>query len=123
VPAQLSPGKDSSGIWAGDVSRGEEATDPPADAARGVEEPVHEDAGAVVVWVVGQQPVPLVLLGNKAIVRVAGERQGTCSQEQSRWQRRVDAFLQYTLCRAGQAYNVTLGLPLFIAPHVHLSFC
>ena len=36
--------------------------DAPADAAGGEEEPVHEDAGAVVIWVVGQQAVPLVLL-------------------------------------------------------------
>ena len=34
----------------------------PARAARGEEEPVHEDALAVVVGVVGEQPVPLVLL-------------------------------------------------------------
>ena len=34
----------------------------PADTARGEEEPVHEDAGAVVVGVVGEEPVPLVLL-------------------------------------------------------------
>ena len=34
----------------------------PADTAGGVEEPVHEDAGTVVVRVVGQQAVPLVLL-------------------------------------------------------------
>ena len=35
---------------------------PPAHAAARVEEPVHEDALAVVVGVVGQQAVPLVLL-------------------------------------------------------------
>ena len=35
---------------------------PPADTAGGEEEPVHEDPSAVVVRVVGQQPVPLVLL-------------------------------------------------------------
>ena len=34
----------------------------PADAAGGEEEPVHEDAGAVVVGVIGQHAVPLVLL-------------------------------------------------------------
>ena len=34
----------------------------PTDATGGEEEPVHEDAGAVVIWVVGQQAVPLVLL-------------------------------------------------------------
>ena len=34
----------------------------PADAAGGVEEPVHEYSSTVVVWVVGQQAVPLVLL-------------------------------------------------------------
>ena len=36
--------------------------DAPAGAAGGEEEPVHEDAVAVVVGVVGQQAVPLVLL-------------------------------------------------------------
>ena len=39
----------------------------PADAAGGEEEPVHEDAGTVVVGVVGQQPVPLVLLLTGAV--------------------------------------------------------
>ena len=39
----------------------------PADAAGGEEEPVHEDAGAVVVGVIGQQPVPLVLLLTGAV--------------------------------------------------------
>ena len=34
----------------------------PADTAGGEEEPVHEDAGTVVVRIVGQQSVPLVLL-------------------------------------------------------------
>lgn len=34
----------------------------PADAAGREEEPVHEDALAVVVRVVGEEPVPLVLL-------------------------------------------------------------
>lgn len=41
----------------------------PAHAARGEEEPVHEDALAVVVRVVGQQPVPLVLLLAAAVSR------------------------------------------------------
>ena len=39
----------------------------PAGAAGGEEEPVHEDAGTVVVGVVGQQPVPLVLLLTGAV--------------------------------------------------------
>merc|ERR1712158_293670 len=34
----------------------------PADTAGRVEEPVHEDSRAVVVWIVGKQAVPLVLL-------------------------------------------------------------
>ena len=34
----------------------------PADAAGGEEEPVHEDPGAVVVGVIGQEAVPLVAL-------------------------------------------------------------
>ena len=34
----------------------------PADTAGGVEEPVHEDPGVLVVGVVRQQPVPLELL-------------------------------------------------------------
>ena len=41
----------------------------PARAARGKEEPVHEDALAVVVGVVGEQPVPLVLLLALAVAR------------------------------------------------------
>ena len=39
----------------------------PADAAGGEEEPVHEDPGAVVVGVIGQQPVPLVSLLTGAV--------------------------------------------------------
>ena len=39
----------------------------PAGAAGGEEEPVHEDPGAVVVRVVGQQPVPLVFLLTGAV--------------------------------------------------------
>ena len=39
----------------------------PADAAGGEEEPVHEDAGAVVVGVIGQHAVPLVLLLTRAV--------------------------------------------------------
>jgi len=34
----------------------------PADTAARVEEPVHEDSSAVVVWIVSKQTVPLVLL-------------------------------------------------------------
>ena len=45
----------------------------PADAAGGEEEPVHEDAGAVVVGVVGQKAVPLVLLFAGAVSAVAAE--------------------------------------------------
>ena len=45
----------------------------PARAARGEEEPVHEDAVAVVVGVVGQEPVPLVLL---LALAVAGAAEG-----------------------------------------------
>ena len=36
--------------------------DEPADTAGRVEEPVHEDSSAVVVWIVSKQTVPLVLL-------------------------------------------------------------
>ena len=48
----------------------------PADAAGGEEEPVHEDAGAVVVGVIGQHAVPLVLLLTRAVPGAA-ECQGT----------------------------------------------
>ena len=44
----------------------------PADAAGGEEEPVHEDARAVVVGVVGQKAVPLVLLLAGTVPRTAG---------------------------------------------------
>ena len=40
----------------------ETASYEPADTAGWIEEPVHEDSRAVVVWVVSQQAVPLVLL-------------------------------------------------------------
>ena len=39
----------------------------PAGAAGGEEEPVHEDPGAVVVGVIGQEPVPLVLLLTRTV--------------------------------------------------------
>ena len=39
----------------------------PADTAGGEEEPVHEDAGAVIVGVIGQHAVPLVLLLTRAV--------------------------------------------------------
>ena len=39
----------------------------PADAAGGEQEPVHEDPGAVIVRVVGQQSVPLVPLLARAV--------------------------------------------------------
>ena len=39
----------------------------PADAAGGKQEPVHKDPGAVIVWVVGQQSVPLVSLLARAV--------------------------------------------------------
>merc|ERR1712088_1116507 len=39
----------------------------PADTAGRVEEPVHEDSRAVVVWIVGKQAVPLVLLFIRAV--------------------------------------------------------
>ena len=39
----------------------------PADAAGGEEEPVHEDPGAVVVGVIGQEAVPLVALLARAV--------------------------------------------------------
>ena len=50
----------------------------PADAAGGEEEPVHEDAGAVVVGVIGQHAVPLVLLLTRAVPGAA-ECQGTAT--------------------------------------------
>merc|ERR1719481_2168710 len=46
----------------------------PADAAGGEEEPVHEDARAVVVGVVGEQPVPLVFLLTAAVAGTASSR-------------------------------------------------
>ena len=39
----------------------------PAGAAGGEEEPVHEDPGAVVVGVIGQEAVPLVALLARAV--------------------------------------------------------
>jgi len=39
----------------------------PADTAGGIEEPVHEDSRAVVVWIISKQTVPLVLLLTRAI--------------------------------------------------------
>ena len=47
----------------------------PADAAGGEEEPVHEDAGAVVVRVVGQQTVPLKY---KSIISIYSSLSVTC---------------------------------------------
>ena len=47
-------------------------SNPPADTAGGEEEPVHEDPSAVVVRVVGQQPVPLVLLLAGTVSATAG---------------------------------------------------
>ena len=44
----------------------------PADAAGGEEEPVHEDPGAVVVGVIGQEPVPLVLLLTRTVTPTPG---------------------------------------------------
>ena len=44
----------------------------PADAAGGEEEPVHEDTSAVIVGVIGQQPVPLVSLLTGAVPGAAG---------------------------------------------------
>ena len=41
--------------------------DRPADATGGEQEPVHEDTSAVIVRVIGQQPVPLVLLLTGAV--------------------------------------------------------
>ena len=48
----------------------------PADATGGEEEPVHEDATAVVVGVVGQESVPLVFLFTCTI---SGTSEGQCS--------------------------------------------
>lgn len=42
-----------------------------ADAARREQEPIHEDALAVVVGIVGEQPVPLVLLLAAAVAAAA----------------------------------------------------
>ena len=53
----------------------------PADAAGGEEEPVHEDAGTVVVGVVGQHAVPLVLLLT-GTVPGAAEGQGAATSSQ-----------------------------------------
>ena len=41
--------------------------DRPADATGGEQKPVHEDTSAVIVRVIGQQPVPLVLLLTGAV--------------------------------------------------------
>lgn len=43
----------------------------PADAARGEQEPIHEDALAVIIRIVGQQPVPFVLLFTATIASAA----------------------------------------------------
>ena len=51
----------------------------PADAAGGEEEPVHEDPGAVVVGVIGQEPVPLVLLLARTVPRTP-QRQRAAGQ-------------------------------------------
>ena len=53
----------------------------PAHAAGGKEEPVHEDAGAVVVGVIGQHAVPLVLLFT-GTVPGAAEGQGAATSSQ-----------------------------------------
>ena len=53
----------------------------PAHAAGGKEEPVHEDAGAVVVGVIGQHAVPLVLLFTGAVPGAA-EGQGAATSSQ-----------------------------------------
>ena len=45
-----------------DCYRSSDLAELPADTAGGEEEPVHEDPGAVVVGVEGEEPVPLVLL-------------------------------------------------------------
>ena len=50
----------------------------PADAAGGEEEPVHEDAGTVIVGVIGQHAMPLVLLLAGAVSRAA-EGQGAAT--------------------------------------------
>ena len=44
----------------------------PTHAARREQEPVHEDTLAVVVGVVGEQPVPLVLLLAATVAHAAG---------------------------------------------------
>ena len=49
----------------------------PADAAGGEEEPVHEDPGAVVVGVIGQEPVPLVLLLTRTVPRTPQRQRAT----------------------------------------------
>ena len=54
----------------------------PADAAGGEEEPVHEDAGAVVVGVIGQHAVPLVLLLT-GTVSGAAEGQGAAKSSEN----------------------------------------
>ena len=54
----------------------------PADTAGGEEEPVHEDAGAVIVGVIGQHAVPLVLLLTGAVPGAA-ECQGTARSSDS----------------------------------------
>ena len=72
----------------------------PADAAGGVEEPVHEYSSTVVVWVVGQQTVPLVLLEG-GVRGAGGDGEGgqvrlgfTCSQAQSLEHLPVEEFLK-----------------------------
>ena len=49
----------------------------PASTAGGEEEPVHEDAVAVVVGVVGEEAVPLVLLLARAVAGAAQGAPGT----------------------------------------------
>ena len=44
----------------------------PAGATGRKEEPVHEDPGAVVVGVIGQEPVPLVLLLTRTVTPTPG---------------------------------------------------
>ena len=53
-----------------------------ADTAGGEEEPVHEDAGTVVVRIVGQQSVPLVLLFTGTVSATA--ERGGCSRQEKK---------------------------------------
>ena len=55
----------------------EKVTNLPADTTGGEEEPVHEDPGAVVVRIVGQQSVPLVLLLTGTVSATAWGRLST----------------------------------------------